>query len=549
MMRNLVVCSLGLFLLGVLTTPAAAQGARLDFLGKSADKWLGDLNTSDARARRNAAFALGKMGRGAEMAVQPLIQALHNDKSAVVREAAAFALGEICRGGRGVTAKVFGALTKALVSDGDSLVRRSAAFALGNIGSASPEAEQGLQNALGDRSAAVRQNAAWALGHIGPTALPALRKALGDKDSVVCRDAAGAVSLLGKDGHAAVPELLTCCGPDRDPELRKMALSVLVKLVGPEDTIAIQPLTQALNDRDLETKRNAAMALSNIGGPDAAAAVPILLDALHGGDLELKRQAAAAIKNIGAEARTALPALRLALDDRDEELRMNAAVAIGGIGEAAEPLVKDLVRHLADPKESSKVRTEAAVALSRIGAVPDAVNAVGKLLEVLGNPATDAKVRERTMWALRVHKAELRNLKDVFPTFVKILSEPRLHETRMLRYDCAYMLGLFLEKDAPAQVLDVLEEFLKDNTILIYTGTTASTGGTGTEIRGAKTKIEEKGYGDGRVMAVAALERIGKRRVLSRPEIVQQLLFLANDAETLSDMRKKTKELLKKLGK
>jgi HEAT repeat protein len=548
MNRHLAAASLGLVLAGALAGPAAAQGARLDFLGKPASKWVGDLGAKEERTRRNAAFALGKMGGGGESAVPHLTRALQKDPSHLVREAAAFALGEICRGGRGLTREAFGALTAALANDKNPLVRRSAAFALGSIGSGSPEAEQALAKALADGSPEVRQNAAWALGHVGPSALPALRKALGDADPVVCRDAAGAVGLLGKDGHAALPELLACCAADRDPELRKMALSVLVKLVGPEDKIAIQPLIQALGDRDVETKRNAALALGNIGGPDAAAAVPVLLDALRWGDLELKRQAAAAIKNIGTEARTALPALRLALDDRDEELRMNAAVAIGGIGEAAESLVKDLVRHLADPKESAKVRTEGAVALSRIGPVPDAVKAVPTLLRVLENPATDAKVRERVMWALRVHKVELRNL-NVFPTFAKILSEPKLHETRMLRYDCAYMLGLFLESQAPPQTLDVLEEFLKDNTILIYTGTTASAGGTGAEARAAKAKIEEQGYGDGRVMAVAALDRMGKQLVLSRPEIVRQLQFLANDPQTLSDLRQKSQELLRKLGK
>ena len=138
---------------------------------------------------------------------------------------------------------------------------------------------------------------------------------------------------------------------------------------------------------------------------------------------------------------------------------------------------------------------------------------------------------------------------NVFPTLTKILGEPKQQETRMLRYDCAYMLGLFLEGETPPAALDTLLDFLKDNTILIYTGTTANTGSTGTEAKNTKTKIEEKGYGDGRVMAISALDRIGSQRVLSRPDIVRQLEFLANDAQTLSEMRQKTKDLLRKLGK
>jgi HEAT repeat protein len=394
----------------------------------------------------------------------------------------------------------------------------------------------------------VRQNVAWALGRLGPTTVPALRKALGDRDAVVCRDAASSIGLLGKEGRPAVPELVACCAADRDPELRKMALSTLVKLVGPEDKAAIQPLTQALADRDLEIKRNAALALSNIGGPDAVAAVPVLLEALRGGDLELKRQAAAAIMNLGKDARTAVPALRVALNDPDEELRMNAAVAIGGIGPAADALVKDLVRHIADLKESPNVRKAAAVALSRIGPGPDAVAAVPTLLGVLGNPTDDALVRERTMWPLRVHQGNLRTL-NVFPTFIKVLEEPKRPETRMLRYDCAYMLGLFLESEAPKSVLDTLDEFLRDKTILIYDETKVGSGSTGTEVKGSKTTIEERGKSDGRIMAIAALERIGNERVLARPEIVRQLQALAVEPETRPELRQPTKELLKKLGK
>jgi len=540
------VCCLGVCVLVGLAVPASGQGARIDFLGKPAPKWLGDLDSKEAPVRRNAAFALGKMGGGADQAVAPLARLVQGDPSASVREAAAFALGEICHDGRMLTNDAFVALKSALASDREPLVRRSAAFALGSIGSASPEAQQALEKALADTSPVVRQNVAWALGHVGPTAVPALRKALADADPLVCRDAAGSCGLVGKEAHAALPELLGCCGPERDGELRKMALSVLVKLVGPEDKIAFRTLTQALRDPDIEVKRNAALALGNIGGPEAAAAVPILLDALRGSDLELRRQAAAAIKNLGKDARPALAALRDALNDPDEELRMNAAVAISGIGPDAAPVVHDLVRHLADPKETAKVRTETAVALSRIGPVREAVVAVPALLAVLENPATEAKVRERTLWALLVHNQNLRSL-NVFPALVKILSEPKLQDTKMLRYHSAYVLGLFLAEETPAKALDLLLDFLKDETCVLYVGTSASAGGTGTETKGGKAKIEEKGAGDARVMVIDALDRIGRERVLSRRDIVQQLEFLANNTQTQPALRQKTKDLLRKL--
>ncbi len=549
MTRTLAAGCLGLLAVSAMAGTARAQNPRLDFLGKSTDKWLGDLSAGDERIRRNAAFSLGKMGGGAEVAVTPLARLVQLDPTPGVREAAAFSLGEIVQGGGRLNNEAFAALKSALSGDREPLVRRSAAYALGSVGSGSPEIQQALETALSDPVPAVRQNAAWALGHVGPTAIPALRrKALVDRDPLVCRDAAGACSLIGKEARAALPELLLCCRPDRDTELRKMALSVIVKLVGPEDKVAVSTLRQALADRDIEIKRNAALALSNIGGPDAAAAVPILVDALRTGDLELKRTAAAAIKNIGPDARAALPTLRDALNDPDEELRANAAVAVGGIGEAAAPVVRDLVRHLADPKESTRVRVETAVALSRIGPVPEAVDAVPTLLSILANPANDAKVRERILWALRVHKGNLRSL-NVFPALIKVMSEPRYPGSNMLRYDCAYILGLFLENEAPEKTLDVLLEFLKDQNILIYTGTTVGAGGASTETKSGRTKIEEKGFGDGRLMAIAALEKVGTVRVRRRPDIIQQLHVLADNSEIQAELRKKTQELLRTLKK
>jgi HEAT repeat protein len=532
----------------LMSSICLAQEPRVDFLGKTADKWLEDLNKDDARLRRNAAFALGKMGSGADMAQSALTRVLQMDSSETVREAAAYALGEICKGGKGLNNDTFAALQTALQGDRDPLVRRSAAFALGSIGSASPTALQALERALADASPGVRQNAAWALGRLGPTAVPALRKALTDADAVVCRDAAASCGLIGKDAHPLLPELLACCTPERDPELRKMALSVLVKLVGPDDKLGVQILTRSLADRDIEIKRNAALALSNIGGPDAAAAVPILLDALRGGDLELKRTAAAALKNIGKDARAALPALRDALHGPDEELRVNAAVAIGGMGDAAAPVVRDLVRHLADPAESPRVRVEAAVALSRIGPVPAAVEAVPTIIGVLKNPANESKVRERTLWALIVHQGNMRNLK-VFRALTEILSEPKLHETRMLRYLCAYVLAMYLAEETPGKALDALLDHLKDDSTLIYTGTTASAGGTGTESNAGKTEIKEKGIGDGRVTVIDALERVGRARVRARKDIVEQLQALADDPQTNAELRRRSQELLRKLKK
>ena len=240
--------------------------------------------------------------------------------------------------------------------------------------------------------------------------LPNIRKALHDTDSLVKRDAAGA--LAGFDPQTVRPalnDLLPLCR-EKNSEVRKAALIVLVKIVGPEDTAALDPIRQALNDADAEVRINAALALSNIGGKDSVAAVPVLLDALRRGDIDLRRQAAAAIRNIGPDAKEAVPELIKTLRDPDEETRTNAALALGGIGSNAEQAVPALVQVIADSQEKTGPRVEAAVALSRIGprthGGPVGCNPRYSKISP-GRPGSGCrKVRERASFekSLRVHK-------------------------------------------------------------------------------------------------------------------------------------------------
>jgi HEAT repeat protein len=160
-----------------LVQPAPAR-AQL-FLGKNAADWEQALkNGKEARARRNAVFALGKLGNSGAPAVGSLKKCLREDKDASVREAAAFALGEIGRQALSIRddPDIVDVLAKSLKDD-NPLVRRSAAYALGNLAKDAKPAQAALEAALEDAEAVVRQNVAWALGRVGPGTVPSLRKA------------------------------------------------------------------------------------------------------------------------------------------------------------------------------------------------------------------------------------------------------------------------------------------------------------------------------------------------------------------------------------
>jgi HEAT repeat protein len=520
------------------------------FLGKTADGWAKQLSTSDdAKLRRSAAFALGKMGSRAVKALPAMKTRYASEKEVKVREALLFAMGEISRDN--VSIKVdpdLEGIFVAAIGDGDVYVRRSAAFALGCLASKSDETRTALDKALADDEAIVRQNAAWSLGQFGEAALPSLKKALTDKDSLVKRDAAGSLLQVADSDKVreVMNELLPMC-KDGNSEVRRAALNVLVRIVDRTDKSAIPILAEALKDSDIDNRRNAALALSNIGGNDSAVALPVLIDAIKNGDPELRRLAVLAITNIGPAAANAVPDLVAILrGDQDETTRAHAAVALGGIGKAAAAAVPVLVDKVKDTSEARSVRIACAMALQRIGPVDAAVKAVPALLGVLGDPQQDIGVRDRVMFALRVHTGNLRTMKGPKDTFVKIMSEPLTGQNKMLRYDCAYMLGMIWQREAPDQTLDRLTDFLKDDSIKIFIGTTTGIGsGTGEGGTPGKGDVKELAKGDGRVMAVDALKAMGANRYSARPEIMQQLRDLADNAKTDEPLRKKCRELLK----
>ncbi len=521
------------------------------FLKKDVAGWVKDLgNDSNEGQRRSAAFALGKMGSFAADAVPALKRTLDKDSSPKVRDAAAFALGEIARESikAATDPQLVPLLSKAL-EDKAWPVRRSAAFALGCLDRDAAPAQEALETALHDQAPEVRQNAAWALGRVGPAAVPKLRAALRDVDPFVKRDAAQSLGLFEPvPVRAALGDLLTLCHDDNS-EVRRAAVGVLIRIVGPEDAkIAAKHLQEVLKDGDEEIRTNAALALANIGGKESAQAVGVLVNAMHRGDIELRRQAAAAIRNIGPEAHRAVPDLIKTLHEKDKELRTNAALALGGIGEAAAKAVAPLVAMLADTKLEPEPRKAAAVALSGIGAVPPAIDALPRLMQIISNAADDGEVRWRTVWAIRPHNISLRKMEGVYPALSKVLKEPKTDNNRMLRYDCAYMLCALLGSEAPADALEVLGEFLKDTKVQIYMSTQVNLQATGAEIGPGTAKRIEIGKGDGRTMALQALGWVGAARIRQRPDIIQQLQFLARDPETFAELKKDCQSLLKVIG-
>ncbi|MBI1831376.1 MAG: HEAT repeat domain-containing protein [Planctomycetes bacterium] len=565
--------------------------AQAKFLGKGPADWAQQLKAhKDAKQRRGAAFALGKLGWRVEASFPAIKAAYAKEQDTRVKEAIVYALGEICRDvksfynststtpatrqslvnhfeeiclGAGSRDRDLEQLLIGALGDDDKLLRRSAAFALGCLASKSAATRQALDKALGDAEPMVRQNAAWGLAQFREAALLSFKKALGDSDSLVKRDAASALLLIedGEKVHDLLDDLLPLC-ENTDSEVRRAALNVLVRIVDSKDTKAIGPLTKAMRDNDIENKRNAALALSNIGGEGAEAALGVLLEAAKSDNLDLRRQAVLGFRNLGKDAAPAVPELtRLLRDDADAQVRKHAALSLGGIGPASEPAVQLIVQKIQDPNEKRSVRVECAMALARIGKVPSARDVVPTLLAVLRDKDNDARVRERVMWSLRVHAGDLRQLTGVKDVFMAILDErlidaderdlpddSKSKNNKMLRYDCAYMLGMVWQSQAPPKSLDRLYEFLCDKEVKVYKGTGTGVAPQAIEGKSGQATVKEEGIGDGRTMATAALEAMGAQLYGSRADIVRQLRVLAAEPPADSDLAKAAKKLLAAAG-
>ncbi len=244
------------------------------------------LDVKDGRVRREAAWALGRIGPDARASWAPLAARL-DDPDEAVRLEAARALGRLR------AARARAALFRA-IGDRWQAVRWGAAEALAAIGLEHTDTTH-LVDALASNDPYIRAFGAWALGEMGSVAAwtgPSLARRLEDVDPGVRSNAATALGRIG-DGEPAV----------------------------------VSALGQALQDRSWPGRWRAARALGLLGS-SSGAAVPRLAAALDDDDERVRREAARALGRVGSAAETALPALVAARRDASQSVREAAAAAV-----------------------------------------------------------------------------------------------------------------------------------------------------------------------------------------------------------------------------
>lgn len=228
------------------------------YLKRTAASWSNDLNHQDAKTRRAAAFAMGKLGKHALPYVNTLKILLQQDQEVSVRSACATSLGELGPLAAGEIAPV---VIQAFDKEKQLSARRSLALALGKIGDQAGPAEPLLRKALTDSDSALRQNAAWSLGQLGKAGEPAIAElivALSDPEAGVRAEATQALGNLGPVAEESIASLQRVLA-DRDARVQEQAV-IALRRMGPLAASSISSLlTLAETTKAESTLRQAAL--------------------------------------------------------------------------------------------------------------------------------------------------------------------------------------------------------------------------------------------------------------------------------------------------
>jgi HEAT repeat protein len=190
---------------------------------------IASLRSPEVSVRKAAALALGNIQPRVQKAAEPLGDALR-DEDAAVRLAAAAALRSI----RGAESEPAVPALIGLLTHSHADVRRDAAVGLAAYGAAAKAADAPLRAALNDADAGVRSAAACALARITGSAanhdaVAIMLEALKDKDARARQEAARFLGVVGPDARDAIAPL-TQARYDENEDVRRAATEALAKI-------------------------------------------------------------------------------------------------------------------------------------------------------------------------------------------------------------------------------------------------------------------------------------------------------------------------------
>ena len=371
--------------------------------------------------RLRAAQVLIDLGPVAKFAVPALREQLKEEKNSVNRVKLAEALWII---DKPPARSLLPVLLEAL-ADKDATARANAANVLGQLGSGARSAVPALAKLLQDKELTVRIATALALGEMGPAAkeaVPALVDTLRSDDVFLLEPFV--VGTLGKIGEDAVPFLKTGLTA-KEPSLRRGAVYALA-LIGAGAADAVEPLGQMLADPDAELRAQSARTLGKIGKA-ARSTVPLLSKLLADKEYLPRIEAAVALWRVD-NVSGGLPVLVLAMKHESVKVREQACMGLGELSGSKLVPVAPLRDGLKD--SAPTVRALAAETLGNIGS--PAAEALPALREAFKDNSAFVRVQAATaVWRID------RQAADVLPVLTLWLGD----KDQLLRKTAAAALG------------------------------------------------------------------------------------------------------------
>lgn len=344
---------------------------------RTPSEYAADLESTDPRIRREAAYQLSRLGPDVREVVPQLIRALNDDEQQVwfgavtalthLGPEAEPALEALLRDLEGWqpfrrnrqgsqalyrTAVALGAIGEAAVPSlverlGDRRwhVRAGAAMALGYAGDAGRPGIAGLVGLLGDDRAEVREAATETLARMGSPAVAPLGEALEGGATGAGRVAAA--DALGRMGAEAIPAVgvlrLVAMSVETEEAVRVASLRALGRV--DRDPATLLPVLLEAWRSDAEAVRVAAKERLLLVRPVGSALVPAVLPELESARGVARSRVAGLIAELGSEARGAGPALVRLL--RGEEGPDEALVtALARLGVAGVPRVLEVLAQM-----------------------------------------------------------------------------------------------------------------------------------------------------------------------------------------------------------
>lgn len=276
------------------------------------------LKHPESKVRRNAAEALGAIGKNAKTSIPFLLDAL-KDKDDSVRDAAAEALERITPN--------YQDIIPALVS----------AFSSG-------------ENISYELGSGLVQN--------GRESVPELITAFEKKDNSTRIKIAGVLREINNNTFGGETNF-----PGEERELKD--ITKIPKISGFEDkaTSAVSNICAALKDKDPKVRSAAIIALESIS-IEATNVIPCLIDALDDNDEKVRYQAASALRKT---AKLGVPELVSALRNKSAYVRKGIAFALGNVKPPPANVVTSLKAIVDNENEDLEVRRVAASSLEEVG--------------------------------------------------------------------------------------------------------------------------------------------------------------------------------------